>query len=178
MYGYLKPNVKKTVDQIVAELAKKPVMKKMYEKWCSLEQRIYEIYTSTVQKFQPLEENKVLKSIKNEVIRVVFEMEFSTEMFVEYDEDVFDKTESDGDLYIKWTAEYKSAFEELNKNRNVPKALDLFQAEAEKGISSRFRISERCTETACSAKIIFSNPKSILKNPCMVLLTSNRQQGA
>ncbi|MDE6580856.1 MAG: relaxase MobL, partial [Ruminiclostridium sp.] len=76
MYGYLQPNAKKTVDQIVAELAQNPVLKKMYAEWCELEQRKYETYTSAVQKFPPLEENKVFKPIKNAVIKAVFEMEF------------------------------------------------------------------------------------------------------
>ncbi len=133
VYGYLQPNVKKTVDQIVSELAQNPALKKMYAEWCALEQQKYETYTSAVQKFPPLEENKVFKPIKNAVIRAVLEMESSTEMFAEYDEDVFDETESDEDLYIKWTAEYKSACAELYKNRDIPKALDLFRAEAEKG---------------------------------------------
>ena len=133
VYGYLQPNVKKTVDQIVAELAKNPVLKKMYEEWCALEQQKYETYTSAVQKFPPLEENKVFKPIKNAVINAVLEMEFSTEMFAEYGENVFDETESDDDLYIKWTAEYKSACTELYKNHDIPKALELFQTEAEKG---------------------------------------------
>lgn len=133
VYGYLQPNVKKTVDQIVTELAKNPVLKKMYDEWCSLEQQKYETYTSAVQKFPPLEENKVFKPIKNAVIRAVLEMDFSTEMFAEYGEDMLDETESDGDLYIKWTAEYKSACTELYKKHNTSKALDLFQTEAEKG---------------------------------------------
>ncbi len=133
VYGYLQPNVKKTVDQIVAQLAENLVLKKMYNEWCALEQQKYETYTSAVQKFPPLEENKAFKSIKNSVIRAVLEMEFSTEMFAEYGEDVFDETELDGDLYIKWTPEYKSACSELYKNHDIPKALELFQSEAEKG---------------------------------------------
>ncbi|MCX4357638.1 MAG: relaxase MobL [Oscillospiraceae bacterium] len=133
VYGYLQPNVKKTVDQIVAELAKNPVLKKMYDEWCSLEQQKYETYTSAVQKFPPLEENKVFKPIKNAVIRAVLEMDLSTEMFAEHGEDVLDETESDEDLYIKWTAEYKSACTELYKNRDIPKAFELFRAESEKG---------------------------------------------
>ena len=75
LYGYLQPNVKKTVDQIVAELAKNPVLKKMYNEWCKLEQQKYETYTSAVQKFPPLEENKAFKAIKNAVIRAVLDME-------------------------------------------------------------------------------------------------------
>jgi len=133
VYGYLQPNVKKTVDQIVAELAKNRVLKKMYDEWCSLEQQKYETYTSAIQKFPSLEENKVFKPIKNAVIRAVLEMDISSEMFAEYNEDVFDETEMDGDLYIKWTAEYKSACSELYKNHNIAKAFELFRAEAEKG---------------------------------------------
>ncbi len=138
VYGYLQPNVKKTVDQIVAELAKNPVLKKMYDEWCALEQQKYETYTSAVQKFPPLEENKVFKPIKNAVINAVLKMdnpaqEFASETFAEYGEDVVDETKSDEDLYIKWTAEYKSACSELYKNHNTSKALELFQAESEKG---------------------------------------------
>lgn len=79
VYGYLQPNVKKTVDQIVAELAKNTALKKMYDEWCSLEQQKYETYTSAIQKFPPLEENKVFKPIKNAVIRAVLEMELPTQ---------------------------------------------------------------------------------------------------
>ena len=133
VYGYLQPNVKKTVDQIVAGLAKNPMLKKMYDEWCALEQQKYETYTSAVQKFPPLEENKVFKPIKNAVIHAVMEMDLSTEMFAEYGEEVINETESDGDLYIKWTAEYKFACYELYKDHDVSKAFELFQAESEKG---------------------------------------------
>jgi len=75
VYGYLQPNVKKTVNQIVLLLAQNPVLKKMYEEWCTLEQQKYETYTSAVHNFPPLEENKVFKPIKNAVIRAVLEMD-------------------------------------------------------------------------------------------------------
>lgn len=133
VYGYLQPNVKKTVDQIVSLLAQNPVLKKMYGEWCALEQQKYETYTGAVQKFPPLEENKVFKPIKNAVIRTVLEMNFSTEMFAEYDENEIDEGEPDKGLYIKWTAEYKSACFELYKNQDITKAFELFCAEAEKG---------------------------------------------
>ena len=75
VYGYLQPNIKKTVDQIVAELSKNPVLKEMYSEWCKLEQQKYETYTSAIQKFPSLEENKVFKPIKNAVIRAVLELD-------------------------------------------------------------------------------------------------------
>ena len=103
-----------------------------------MEQQKYETYTSAVQKFPPLGENKVFKPIKNAIIRAVLDMdnlvqESTSEMFAEYGEEVVDETESDEDLYIKWTAEYKSACSELYKKHNIPRALKLFQTEAEKG---------------------------------------------
>ena len=88
VYGYLQPNVKKTVDQIVAELAKNPLLKKMYVEWCELERQKYEIYTSAVQKFPPLEENKVFKPIKNAVIKAMSEMEFPA-IKIEDDDEIF-----------------------------------------------------------------------------------------
>ncbi len=138
VYGYLQPNVKKTVDQIVAELAENPVLKKMYDEWCALEQQKYETYTSAIQKFPPLEKNKVFKPIKNAVIRAVLEMDFSvqeldSEIFVEDGDSNLGEAQSSSWLYIKWTAEYKSACIELYKNHDVSKAFELFQAEAEKG---------------------------------------------
>lgn len=110
VYGYLQPNVKKTIDQIVAELAKNPVLKKMYDEWCGLEQQKYETYTSAIQKFPPLEKNKVFKPIKNTVIRAVLEMDFSaqefdSEMFSDNDESDFTEAYSSSKFYIKWTAE-------------------------------------------------------------------------
>lgn len=138
VYGYLQPNVKKTVDQIVAELAENPVLKKMYDEWCELEQQKYETYTSAVQKFPPLEENKAFKPIKNAVIQAVSGMdnpmqELDSEMFSDSDENDLGKAQSSSGIYIKWTAEYKSACTELYKNYNIPKAFELFQAESEKG---------------------------------------------
>lgn len=133
VYGYLQPNVKQTVNLIVAELSQNPVLKKMYAEWCKLEQQKYETYTSAVQKFPPLEENKMFKPIKNAVIRAVLEIEFSTEMFTEYDEGAIDEVESGRDLYIKWTAEYKFACSKLYKKHNIPNAFELFHAEAKRG---------------------------------------------
>lgn len=133
VYGYLQPNVKQTVNLIVVELSQNPVLKKMYAEWCKLEQQKYETYTSAVQKFPPLEENKMFKPIKNAVIRAVLEIEFSTEMFTEYDEGAIDEVESGRDLYIKWTAEYKFACSKLYKKHNIPKAFELFHAEAKRG---------------------------------------------
>lgn len=74
VYGYLQPQVKKTVDDIVAMLAADSAIKKMYDEWCRLEQEKYATYTNAVKQFPPLQENDVFKPIKNSVINAVLEM--------------------------------------------------------------------------------------------------------
>jgi len=74
VYGYLQPQVKKTVDDIVIMLADDPSIKKMYDEWCRLEQEKHSTYTNAVKQFSPLHENKVFKPIKNSVINAVLEM--------------------------------------------------------------------------------------------------------
>ncbi len=145
MYGYLQPNVKKTVDQIVAELAQNPVLKKMYDKWCSLEQQKYETYTSAVQKFPPLEENNVFKPIKNAVIRSVLDIDFSeldiqsetvsdNEILLSEDIEEIKQNEDilSEDFHMNWRDDYKTA-RELLGDKQYEKALELFQKEADKG---------------------------------------------
>ncbi len=132
VYGYLQPHVKETVDQIVSELAQNPALKKMYAEWCALEQQKYETYTSAVQKFPPLEENKVFKPIKNAVIRAVLTMDHDSDMFADYGKHS-GEIQSDSGLFLKWSPEYKSACSELYKKRKIPKAFTLMNAEAEKG---------------------------------------------
>lgn len=145
VYGYLQPNVKQTVNLIVAELAQNTVLKKMYAEWCKLEQQKYETYTSAVQKFPLLEENKVFKPIKNAVIRAVLDMDFSkqdiqseTASDNEYplSEDIED-TETNEDicgenLHMNWRGDYKTA-RELLDDKQYEKALELFSKETVKG---------------------------------------------
>ncbi len=73
-YGYLKPELKKTVDEIVSCLAENTAINKMYSEWCELEREKYFTYTSAVKDFPPLAENTVFKPIKNSVINTVLNM--------------------------------------------------------------------------------------------------------
>ena len=73
-YGYLKPEVKKTVDDIVSCLAENSAIQKMYSEWCELEREKYMTYTGAVKSFPSLAENKVFKPIKNCIINTVLNM--------------------------------------------------------------------------------------------------------
>ena len=132
VYGYLQPNVKKTVDQIITVLAQNPVLKKMYDEWCELERQKYETYTSAVPKLPPLEENKVFKPIKNAVIKAVLEIDvlkptMKTEAFSD-DEKELSHENLDGEVNddtvdakgnMDQSSDYKSTDEIFSENKTT-----------------------------------------------------------
>lgn len=69
VYGYLKPDVKAIVDQIVAELAGEKNIRKLYDLWYEQREDVLRTYTDTFPERVPLEQNKEFKSIRNAVIQ-------------------------------------------------------------------------------------------------------------
>ena len=69
VYGYLKPDVKAIVDQIVAELAGDENIRKLYDLWYEQREDVLRTYTDTFPERIPLEQNKEFKSICNAVIQ-------------------------------------------------------------------------------------------------------------
>lgn len=78
VYGYLKSDVKKTVDEIFARLASNESIKKMYNLWCEMEQQKHDVYSSAKVQFPNLVDNKKFKSVKNMIVQTVMQMEFPT----------------------------------------------------------------------------------------------------
>ena len=68
VYGYLKADVKKLVDQIVDELAKDPKVSEAYQAWGEWQNQIQQTYSSKNDPLPPLSSQKQFKSIKNMVI--------------------------------------------------------------------------------------------------------------
>lgn len=79
VYGYLKPDVKKTVDEVFSLLADNETIKKMYSIWCEMEQQKHDVYSSTRVDFPPLVLNPNFKSIKNMIIHTVMLIDNYTE---------------------------------------------------------------------------------------------------
>lgn len=69
VYGYLKPDVKALVDQIVRELAADENIRKLYDLWYEQREDVLRTYTDTFPERVPLEKNKEFKSIRNTVIQ-------------------------------------------------------------------------------------------------------------
>lgn len=128
VYGYLKYDVKKTVDEIFARLADNESVKKMYDLWCEMEQQKHDVYSSAKVDFPSLVDNKEFKSVKNMIIQTVLQMDFQApeielemsepdmDIPLPIDEDVVNETadnsvenSTQNKLYIKWSDSYKEA---------------------------------------------------------------------
>ena len=78
VYGYLKPEVKRTVDRIFELLASNESIQKMYDLWCEMEQQKHDVYSSAKITPPALIENPQFKSVKNMIIRAVLDMQTET----------------------------------------------------------------------------------------------------
>ena len=155
VYGYLKKDVKQTVDDIFFRLSQNESIQKMYKLWCDMEQTKHDFYSSAKVEFPSMVDNVNFKSVKNMIIRSAMEMQFDTPVieddFVsdnieedteisfpdEYDYEPADTEESGDNYYCKWSNEYKSASKilrskELTDNEKVD-ALAVMKSEADKG---------------------------------------------
>ncbi len=114
VYGYLKFDVKKTVDEIFAKLADNESIKKMYELWCEMEQQKHDIYSSAKVQFPNLVDNKEFKSVKNMIIQTVLKMELpAADIEIEMPEPNVDipliiEENSSAQYCLKWSDDYKN----------------------------------------------------------------------
>ncbi len=138
MYGYLKSDVKKTVDEIFMRLASNESVKKMYDLWCEMEQQKHDVYSSAKVDFPLLVDNKEFRSVKNMIVQTVMKMNFQVpKMEVEMpepdmdiplpiDEEVIDESVCDSvesspqnKFYIKWSDSYKEARKLIFSNEST-----------------------------------------------------------
>ena len=151
VYGYLKPEVKKTVDEIFRILSQEKNISELYEKWCELERQKYKTYTQKEKEFPLLWENKVFQPVRNMIIQQVLQMQFPAEEmsvvepelpehFVEMeilpqiDEEPID---SENQYYLKWSDNYKTAckiiYDKQSKIEDFQKAEQLLLSETNSG---------------------------------------------
>ena len=163
VYGYMKTDIKKTVDDIFSKLADNESIKKMYELWCEMEQQKHDVYSSAKLKFPPLVDNKEFRSVRNMIIRTVLNMKpFDANTEIEGSEpndEYFDNTpqsmsplfdeaeplaETETDesaaaikYYIKWNDQYKKACKLIYgkdaKLNDFKKAEQLLLSESQRG---------------------------------------------
>ncbi len=159
VYGYLPQDVKRTVDDILAELAKDKQISQLYKKWCELERLKHKIYTQKEPELPPLADNKVFKPVKNMVIRAVLDMnmpepspysvlqnddsddtafsDIDNDVFTWNDEDAVEVEVESSNLHIQWSKDYKRAcklyYKKAATDDEKKEAVELLHSEAEKG---------------------------------------------
>lgn len=163
VYGYLPQAVKRTVDDILAELSKDNRISQLYEKWCELERLKYKIYTQRESELPSLADNKVFKPVKNMIIRAVLDMnipEFSpysaplndnsddtafsdfddqmtANLFTWNDEGAVEVEIESSNLHIQWSDDYKRAcrlyYKKDATDDEKKEVVALLHSEAEKG---------------------------------------------
>ncbi len=79
VYGYLKPDVKKTVDAIFARLTQNADIQQMYKLWCEMEQAKHDVYSSAKVQFPALVDNPQFRSVKNMIVKTVVKMQMGQE---------------------------------------------------------------------------------------------------
>ena len=95
VYGYLKPEVKQTVNTIFESLAENYSIQKMYKLWCEMEQQKHDVYSSAKLQFPTLVDNKEFKSVKNMIVQTVLDMN-SPVVDIEIEEpELTEKTDND-----------------------------------------------------------------------------------
>ena len=69
VYGYLKPDVKNIIDEIVRELSADERIAGLYDLWYEQKEETVRTYTDHLPERVPLVDNKEFKSIKNQIIK-------------------------------------------------------------------------------------------------------------
>lgn len=73
-YGYLRPELKRMVNEIVDFLAKDDRIADLYKFWCQSREKILQIYDEGHHEPIPLSENREFRSIKNMVIQAALRL--------------------------------------------------------------------------------------------------------
>jgi len=109
VYGYLKPDVKAIVNNIVTELASDTRIAKLYDLWCEENEEVYKTYSENIPERIPLVDNKEFKSIKNAVIQEAMNILLDRQTVIddepeeEYTEPEWGETTSQPQFYTEFT---------------------------------------------------------------------------
>ena len=95
-YGYLPKKIKATVDNIVDQMERLPIISECYEQWWKLQCELEDAYSQRARKRPRLSERKEFRVIKNAVVREAGNIRLGTVTFEEPELDRRDEPEEDG----------------------------------------------------------------------------------
>jgi len=121
-YGYLQPQLKVMVDEIVDELAKDERISKAYKLWYEMRNEVLHSYMDNLPEPLPLSQQKEFKSIKNMIIKEADNLNKGTISFEELadaDEMIVEERDT-GDLLMHYTAVINKDVDKININYENP----------------------------------------------------------
>lgn len=154
VYGFLKPETKKMVDDIVLLLEQEERIQTLYNEWYLHKESIQESYHDYLEERIPLHMQKEFKSIKNMILKEVAnlslestsfaELKDTNEEIIDFDnetpvQNILDTYEDDGiqnqTYYMKWNQTYQDALQCLYSMEDLDyaKGVDHLEYEAERG---------------------------------------------
>jgi len=155
VYGYLKPDVKAIVDNIVDELAKDPRVAACYSAWYEMRNQVLQTYADKLPDPLPLSQQKEFKPVKNMIIDEAVRLGSFDIQIVQGDEpdyipmpdsepgmpdsepEFFDEPDDDPEYRVEWSDEYKLARDFLFGTKTIAPDFDeahaLLLMEAENG---------------------------------------------
>lgn len=121
-YGYLQPQLKVMVDEIVDELAKEERICKAYQLWYEMRNEVLHSYMDILPESLPLSQQKEFKSIKNMIIKEADTLNKGIITFEELDDaDVmFVEEINEDDLFTDDTAIINKEVDNINLNLANP----------------------------------------------------------
>lgn len=155
IYGFLKSNAKKIVDNIVSLLEQDERIKTLYDAWYHQQEDIKQTYQDTLDERLPLHQQKEFISIKNMILTEVshlseyetrhreLEEGFDLETFIDAEDEVLESIQDDivytyqrNEIYkMEWNETYKEAMQYLYGTRTIEKdtekAIDHLEYESE-----------------------------------------------
>jgi TPR repeat protein len=131
VYGYLQPNLKVIVDEIVDELSKEDMVAKAYELWYAMREEVLHSYMNEIPNRLPLSQQKEFKSIKNIILteaenisKETVDLEELSKIEMEYFGDDFSETATSDMTEDSGFFDYEPIADEMDdkfddKNQNV-----------------------------------------------------------
>ena len=121
-YGYLQPQLKAMVDEIVDEFAKDERIEKAYQLWYEIRNEVLHSYMDNLPEPLPLSQQKEFKSIKNMIIKEADNLNKGTitfEDFTEANSMIVEEIDTE-DLFIDDIAVINNERDDINVNIKSP----------------------------------------------------------
>ena len=120
VYGYLPKEVKATVNEIVALLAKSEGISELYKEWNQVNREKLSLYREKKEPDLPLETNPEFQSIKNKIIRAVLELPLPENY--DLDQNISQATKEELSFAVQAAERNEHFYPRLYKPESVPQA--------------------------------------------------------